>query len=195
MKIVAFLLASAPLAVSAFTTSLNTRDPSFLVLRSQASDEEVHKSEYQALVAQLAKLMDDSARQIKQMKSVATKIKDLETEDPQVTKLGAMKEEFAKALAEAKAADDVHGPNSKEAISAWDDAEKVSQGGSFAPDHPSYRYKEAAQGTHHMYRAVVDPKSLEEAVDAFGKIEHLGRLAAMESNRIGDILVGGAPVV
>lgn len=103
---------------------------------------------------------------------------------PHVTQLGAMPEELVKALGEAKAADDVYGIHSEESWNAWNEAEAVSEGKSFTPSHPSYRYRTSAQSSHHHYSAVIDPQSLEAVGEAFGRIEYLARLVKLENNRI-----------
>ena len=111
----------------------------------------------------------------------------MELNHPSVTKLGTLSPRMAQALSEAKAADDVFGPNSVEANAAWDMAEMICM------DHNTKdavkgsnfnRYKEAAVSSHHNYMTVVDLTTLHNAMDAFGKIEHLHRLVKMERKRI-----------
>lgn len=130
---------------------------------------------------------------IRQIRVLGTTIMNMELEDPKATKLGKMSDAMATALAEAKAADDVYGPNSEEARIAWDEAERVSRLGPTtlttmaSPGHhasSTHRYMETALTSHHYYATVVDPQTLSQTIDAIGKLEHLERLVRMERNRI-----------
>jgi hypothetical protein len=143
-----------------------------------------HKTEYANLLKAYSFLMDQTREQLEQMKTLAVKIQDLELDDPSVTRLGELSEDLKTALAEAKVADDIFGPNSDEAAGAWETVEDAASGGTTtATTH--FRYSEAAlTGHHHDYAAVVDPQSLGDALDAFGRIEHLSRLVNIEGERI-----------
>ena len=132
--------------------------------------------------------MDQTKEKLKQMKDLAAKIRDLELDDPAVTHLGELSKDLKDALAEAKACDDIHGSNSAESAAAWNVVEGVASGVSGIAVTTTYRYSEAALKSHHDYAAVVDPESLDDAVDAFVRIEHLARLVNIEGERIAFIV-------
>jgi hypothetical protein len=132
-------------------------------------------------------LLDQGSEMIQQMKRICHLIQEMELNHPEVTKLGKMSTVMAQALSEAKAADDVFGPNSVEANTAWDIAEMASTTTTIpdnTKDFSTNRYREAAVSSHHNYMTVVDWTTLDHAIDAFGKIEHLHRLVKMENHRI-----------
>jgi len=143
-----------------------------------------HETEYITLVENLSTLMESTSEKILQMKVLATQLKNLELDDPKVTRLGQMSDSMAGALAEAKAASDTYGSNSEEAVGAWADLEKVAKGEELSASHPTYRYNAKALSPHHYFKAVVDPQSLEDAIEGFGRIQHLSRLVAIEKSRI-----------
>ena len=134
------------------------------------------------------------------IKTLIHTLKDIEIDDPKMVKLGgAMPEVLANSLAEAKAADDIYGPNSLKASDAWNYAEQVAMdlniSGSQSPlkdgvsppvleKEENLRYKEAAMISHHDFSAVIDPQSLDDAIEALMKLEHLTRLVAVERNRL-----------
>jgi hypothetical protein len=135
------------------------------------------------------------------IQTLISTLKDKEIKDPKMPKLGGpIPEVLADALAEAKAADDIYGPNSLKASDAWNHAEQVAMDMNIAgytfsdvnsdtnKDH--LRYKEAAMISHHDYSSVVDPQSLEDAMQALMKLEHLTRLVAIEKSRLGYYLHG-----
>jgi hypothetical protein len=189
MKIARSLL--LPLAVRAFQPASLPRQATVMTsLKSRldpaegAVEHKQHLEKYKHIIEDLAVLMESTADNIALMKKMVGELEKLEIDDPSVTKLGKVSHDLAMALAEAKAADEVCGPNSEEASKAWAIAEGVSKGEEFTPPSPSYRMNAKAQNAHHMYSAVVDPQSLEEAKDALGKIEHLTRLMTLEKNRV-----------
>jgi len=96
---------------------------------------------------------------------------------------------LAVALAEARAADDILGPNSLEAMQAWDRVQAISSGegsqvsaGILNLSKTNNRYKEKALEAHHQYYSAVDGKALEDAVDAIGILEHLAKQVSIEHN-------------
>jgi len=118
-----------------------------------------------------------------------------------------MPEVVASALADAKAADDIYGPESIKASDAWNVAEQIvmdmnvagylaesssptsSSSSSLSSLHDDddadrLRYKESAMASHHDYNTVVDPQSLDDAMRALMKLEHLARLLVIEKNRL-----------
>lgn len=100
-----------------------------------------------------------------------------------------MEDGLAVALAEARAADEIHGPNSVEAMQAWDQVQVISpkeetqvSAGNFNLSNKTNRYKEKALEAHHQYYSVVDGKALEDAVDAISMLEHLAKQVGIEHN-------------
>ncbi len=133
------------------------------------------------------------------MKTLCGTLKQLEVDDPQATKIGKITDSLAMALSEARASDDIYGPNSDEASDAWDNVQLFSSG--VFPDGvrtakelkyetKSIRYKEAALTSHHHFYDIVDPRSLEEAIDAIGKLERFAHQVKIEKNRIDSSNVG-----
>ena len=130
------------------------------------------------------------------IRTLLSKLKDVEVSEPKMTKLGGpLPEVLANALADAKAADDIYGPASLKASDAWNMAEQIAMDMNVAgysssvadvsdtqKDH--LRYKETAMLSHHDYSAVVDLQSLDDAMDSLMKLEHLTRLAAIENARL-----------
>ena len=152
------------------------------------SPDDQYANIYSNHIQNLSFLLEEVSDRNLQMKRICCLIQDMELNHPSVTKLGTMSTIMAQALSSAKSADDVFGPNSQEANAAWDIAEMASS------DHgeqtggmkgsTTHRYKEAAVSSHHNYMTVVDLTTLHNAIDAFGKIDHLHRLIKMESKRI-----------
>jgi len=131
------------------------------------------------------------------LKALISSLEELELDDPKVTRsLGApLPEVLANALVEAKAADDIHGPCSASSNDAWERAEKIamdlnvsgykaSMANASDSEMDHLLYKKAAVMTHHDYLAVVDPQSLEDAMQALMKLEHLARMMNIETNRL-----------
>jgi hypothetical protein len=154
--------------------------------------------EYASLIRTFAMTLQQTQQKLQQMRALAEKLSKLESDHPSVVKLGELPQSLKLALAEAKAADDVFGPNSKESDTAWqivedammgdlDDAQLADSQGE--TQHVIARYQEAAlRGHHHDYSVVVDPDSLRDAVDAFGTIEHVARLVRLETDRLATLL-------
>eukprot|EP01083_Nonionella_stella_P028880 79604_1 len=130
------------------------------------------------------------------IRTLINSLREKEIDDPKVSKLGGpMPEALANALAEAKAADDIYGPSSLKASDAWNFAEQValemnifgypSSTPEYISEEPNnLRYKEAAMISHHDYFSIIDIQSLEDAMKALMKLEHLTRLVAIEKNRL-----------
>ena len=143
------------------------------------------KADYYNQIRSLSVLMADTQTKLSQMRQLAESLKNLELTDPSLTKLGSGPEAEAirKALAEAKAAQEVRGPHSAEADAAWEALEKCANDEECQVES-SYRYSASALRAHHTYDAVVDAKLLEEAVDAFDSIDSLSKFVNVEKNRL-----------
>ncbi len=130
------------------------------------------------------------------IRTLITTLKHREIEDPKMSKLGGkLREVVANALSDAKAADDIYGPESLKASDAWNLVEQIVMDMNVAGELTSssdvtkmkgehLRYKESALMSHHDYEAVVDPQSLDDAMQALMKLEHLTRLVMIEKNRL-----------
>jgi len=149
-------------------------------------------STYASQIKNLNDLLTSSKPTLDQIKSLSSTLKQLEIDNPRVMTGVHISDLLAAALAEARAADDIYGPNSVEATKCWDNAQLVSdrvsitgESSSSNKDAKTNRYKESAISSHHQYYTVVDPRSLEEAVEAIGKLEHLARQVAIEYTHLG----------
>jgi hypothetical protein len=147
------------------------------------SPEEVQKMDYYNQVHFLAALLNDTKEKIVQMKSLTASIKDLELADPSLAKLEGDDEDVKKALAEAKAAMEVHGPGSPEALQAWEALEECATSQECSIES-NYRYSAAALKAHHYYNAVMDTTLLTEAIDAFDTIMGLEKYVTVEKSRL-----------
>lgn len=162
------------------------------------------KASYANYIDNLHSRLNSCKANFKQIKEVSSALKELEISDPQLTKDLMLSNPLANVLAEARASDDVHGPNSPEAVSAW---EKVQQMSSYSTrssndsvctrdeeknngvetnqaKKKTNRYKESALSSHHQFYTVVDPRSLDEAITAIEKLEHLARQVEIEKSRL-----------
>lgn len=116
-------------------------------------------------------------------------------EEPSLARLAddGMGTALKAALAEAKAASEVHGPSSIQAIEAWDKLDscfgdengvlKVSEECDIVSTS-TYRYSAAALKAHHNYDAAIDTTLLQESLDAVGVLEALGRFVSLEKRRL-----------
>jgi methionine salvage enolase-phosphatase E1 len=154
--------------------------------------------EYADMIHGMATILQQTQEKLLQMKHLAERLSQLEQDHPSVVKLGKLPANLKLALAEAKAVDDIYGPNSEQSETAWqivqeahnDDLKDTAltdiQG---ETQHANARYKEAAlKGHHHDYNTVIDPDSLKEAIDGIGRIQHLSRLVELEKERVQDIM-------
>ena len=147
------------------------------------SQEDVQKMDYYNQVHFLAALLNDTKEKLVQMKVLTASIKDLELADPSLAKLEGDDDQVKKALAEAKAAMEVHGPGSQEAMEAWEALEKCASDQECQVDS-NYRYSAAALKAHHYYNAVMDTTLLTEAIDAFDTITGLEKYVNVEKSRL-----------
>mmetsp|Transcript_18711 Transcript_18711/g.22936 ORF Transcript_18711/g.22936 Transcript_18711/m.22936 type:complete len:125 (-) Transcript_18711:87-461(-) len=112
-------------------------------------------------------------------------------------KLNPLPDVLSIALSEAKAADDIYGPNSLNSSDAWNKAEQIAMdinisgyspvGVTTTENHDKderLRYKETALRSHHEHATVIDTQSLEDVLGAIMKLEHLTRLLAIEKGRL-----------
>jgi len=149
-----------------------------------------HADDYRNQIRAFAALLTETKDKLAEMRHLAQQLKELELTDPTLTSLGTdpAAEGIRRALAAAKAAQDVHGPHSPEADAAWDALEGcVNDDECPLPDSTgagSYRYSAAALRAHHTYDAVVDANLLDEAMQAFESIQSLAKFIKLEKKRI-----------
>ena len=142
------------------------------------------KIDYETQIRSLANLLKDTESQIAEMRVLASRIKEMELKDPS---LAALPEEAAglkMVLSEAKAAVEVHGPSSPQALDAWRDVEECAAGQECTVGSTGYRYSAAAIKAHHYYNAAIDSVFLQEAIDAFDTVDNLRRFTTFEKDRL-----------
>ena len=150
------------------------------------SKEEMNKMDYGIQVRALAQLLQGNKETLNQIKTLAANIKQMELTDPSLSKLPSEASKLKTVLSEAKAAAEVNGPNSPEAIKAWDAVEGCveSVNGDECNVESMYRYSAAALKAHHYYDAVIDSEFLQEAVDAVETLDSFRRFVQVERNRL-----------
>lgn len=138
----------------------------------------------------LSDLLDTVSNTLTHIKFLASTIQQLEINDPSITKGSPqISKHLADALQQARAADAIHGTGSTQASQAWDHVQLISSGvpdvvATVLQESKTSRYKESAVGSHHQYYTIVDPRSLEDAVEAIGSLEHLARQVRMECDHL-----------
>ena len=144
--------------------------------------------DYKYQVNALTRLLDETKEKMEQIKTLAVSIQEMELDDPSLSKLPPEMAPLKTVLREAKAASEVHGPSSPEAIAAWEAVEGCvgSANGGECSVESMYRYSAAAIKAHHYYDAVIDTEFLQEAIDAVDTISSLRRFIRVESNRLGN---------
>jgi len=150
------------------------------------SSKDLHKLDYKNQVIALNQLLAHTQEKLAQIKTLANSLKEMDIEDPTLSKLPASAAGLKTALQEAKAASEVHGPDSKESQDAWNEVDFCTDimGGVECNVDTMYRYSPAALKAHHLYDAVVDAAFFEEAVDAVSMLENLRRFVSIETKRL-----------
>jgi hypothetical protein len=145
------------------------------------SVEEMNKLDYANQVSELSYLLQDTREKIAQMRVLTYNIKQLE--------LKGDSSSLKTALAEAKAAKEVHGASSPEAVKAWEEvqhcADSINGGGGYDEEchvDSMYRYSKAGLKAHHYYNSVIDAMFLQEAVEAMDTVDSLRRFIQIENN-------------
>mmetsp|Transcript_46540 Transcript_46540/g.68786 ORF Transcript_46540/g.68786 Transcript_46540/m.68786 type:complete len:211 (-) Transcript_46540:128-760(-) len=148
-----------------------------------------HMEDYVTQVHAMSRLLEGTKEKMHQIKNLATKLKELELADTSLSDIGSgpQADALRHTVAEAKAACDAFGPNSKEARLAWVDLQLAAENHKLL-SHPTYRYSAAAIKAHHYYNAVVDGQLLTEAIDAVDSIQTLSRFVEVEKNRLDEQL-------
>ena len=137
------------------------------------TEEEIRKMDYKVQVAAMNQLLADTQDKLSQIKVLAFNLKNLDIEDPSLSKLPSAAVGLKTVLQEAKAASEVHGPDSPEADAAWNEVDfctEVMEGVECNVD-TNYRYSAAALKAHHLYDAVVDSTFFQEAEEAIEMLE------------------------
>ena len=154
--------------------------------------------EYADMINNMAAILQQTHEKLLQMKHLAERLSQLEQDHPSVVKLGKLPANLKLALAEAKAVDDIYGPNSQQSETAWQIVQETHSNGLKGTalteihgetQHANARYKAVAlEGHHHDYNTVIDPDSLKGAIDGIGRIEQLSRLVELEKERVQEIM-------
>lgn len=148
-------------------------------------------SNYANQMQNFSNLLNSVSPTLAQIKSLATTLQTLaQIDDPRISK-GSPKIsiKLAEALQKARAADYFHGPNSIQAIEAWDHVQLVSSGvpdvvANVLQDSDKSRYKESVVSKSHPYYTVVDSGSLENGMEAIGRLDHLMRMVRVECEHL-----------
>jgi hypothetical protein len=154
--------------------------------KSVLTTEQVHTMDYAKQVAALVLLLEDTKEKMEQIKTLACNMKQLDLEDPTLRNLPLNATELKTFLAEAKAAVETDGGNSKQAITAWEavDACLDALNGKENGNKGNGRYPVAAIKAHHYYDAVVDSVFLQDSIDAIEALVELRRFAKVEHERL-----------
>lgn len=150
------------------------------------SEEKIHQMEYTAKMRSLNRLLADTQENLSQIKTLASNIKQLDIEDPNLSKLPETATGLKTVLQEAKAASEVYGPESAESVAAWNEVDfctDVMDGVGCNVD-TMYHYSADALKAHHVYDAVIDATFFQEAEDAIEMLENLQRFVRIETNRL-----------
>jgi len=150
------------------------------------TEDELHSKEYKTQILALNRLLVDTKEKLAQIKTLAGYLKELDIEDPTLSKLPETAQGLKKVLQEAKAASEVHGPDSAESTAAWNEVDFCTDvmGGVECNVDSVYRYSAAALKAHHVYDAVVDATFFEEAEDAVEMLENLQKFVRIEAKRL-----------
>ena len=158
-------------------------------------DERDASSDYYDHIRSLSYLLKDTSSKMAQMKTLIGQIKELELEDPTLARIPDESAALKSALADAKAAVEVHGSASPEAKKAWDKLDlcfgensdgvlEFTEECNIDANGSTYRYSAAALKAHHLYDAAIDSSLLEESTDALGMIEGLAKFVDVEKRRL-----------
>lgn len=160
--------------------------PAITLSSTIKSVEKLHEMEYTAKMRSLSRLLTETHENLSQIKTLAANLKNLDIEDPHLSKLPDTATGLKKVLQEAKAASEVHGPESAESVAAWNEVDFCTDvmGGVGCNVDTMYHYSAAALKAHHVYDAVVDATFFQEAEDAIEMLENLRRFVRIENNRL-----------
>jgi len=153
---------------------------------SLLSDEELHQMEYTTKMRSMNRLLEETEENLIQIKTLAANLKQLDIEDPDLSKLPETATGLKTVLQEAKAASEVYGPESSESVAAWNEVDfctDVMDGVGCNVD-TMYHYSADALKAHHVYDAVIDATFFQEAEDAIEMLENLRRFVRVETNRL-----------
>jgi hypothetical protein len=121
------------------------------------TEHDIQSKEYKVQMMALNRLLTDTKEKLSQIKTLASNLKELDIEDPTLSKLPATASGLKTVLQEAKAASEVYGPESKESVAAWNEVDFCTDvmGGVECHVDSTYRYSAAALKAHHLYDAIV----------------------------------------
>ena len=183
--IAAILLAAS--SVASFAPVMTHSPHSATALVAGTSTQFCREVDYVQDMEALDELLQATRMNLGMIKDLAEQLKELELQDPSLSDLGSSPdaEALRKAVAEAKAACDVYGPESKEARLTWEEVDAAADHHAKREEsHSSYRYSAAALKAHHDYNAVVDAQLLADAMEAVDKIEALALFVEVEKKRL-----------
>jgi hypothetical protein len=153
-----------------------------------ASDADAREFDYAYQVYALDHLLQSTNEKLEQIKQLVSSIQYLELGDPTLAKWGtegdAANQDLKEAIRESKAAADLYGPNSPQAIEAWRRVEECAADEDECSVDTRYRYSAAAIRAHHLYDAVIDSALLQDAMNGIGTLESLRRSIQIESQRL-----------
>lgn len=197
----------APLVLDVVdSVGLHHRDPDVEAERDDVSHESFESiavdsdcEEYAYLVQNLANLARQTQGKIAEMKQLTQRIHTLEDNHPGVTKLGKIPAHVKLALIEAKAVNDVYGPRSAQAETAWQcvtEAHRNGLGADMSQTEVQIETQFATElsehsllvGHEHDVNTVLDADSLEEILESLARIEQLARLVEIENDRVEEIM-------
>lgn len=102
---------------------IDSADMSPAIATATVESSEVHSNEYKVQVLALNRLLVDTQEKLQQVKALASNLKELDIDDPSLSKLPDSASGLKTVLQEAKAATEVYGPDSKEADAAWNEVD------------------------------------------------------------------------
>lgn len=142
--------------------------------------------DYATQVRSLNQLLASTREKLAQIKTLATNLKQLDIDDPNLSKLPDTASGLKVALQEAKAATEVFGPDSAQSEQAWTEVDFCTDvmGGVECHVDSHYRYSAAALKAHHVYDAVVDAQFFQEAEQAVSMLQNLQRFVSIETKRL-----------
>ena len=166
---------------------MDASDASPAMGNSNGDPDDVRRQmDYAHQVRSLNQLLESTQEKLSQIKALATFLKQLDIDDPTLSKLPETASGLKTALQEAKAASEVFGPDSTESAQAWTEVDFCTQvmGGVECNVDSYYRYSAAALKAHHVYDAVVDATFFDEAEQAVGMLQNLQRFVRIETKRL-----------
>jgi hypothetical protein len=142
------------------------------------------RSDYAHTVDALARELSLAHERLKKIEILSSRLKEMETRDSKIASI-KKHDSLLRAVAEAKAAIELHGTTSCQAKMAFKEVDALAIGRQPAEESkPSYRYSESSIRSHHAYNAIVDSVLLQESMEAIAKILVLEHFVKVEQKCI-----------